>query len=49
LQGLSRLALELLLFGIGAVALFASGGVNLAWIYLIVLAINEVLLFVWTQ
>jgi hypothetical protein len=49
LQGLSRLALELLLFGIGAVALFASGRVNLAWIYLIVLAINEVLLFVWKQ
>ena len=49
LHGLSRVAVELILFGSGAVALFASGRANLGWIYLAMLAINEVLLFVWRQ
>jgi hypothetical protein len=49
LSGISRLALELILLGSGAIALFASGRANLGWIYIAVLAINEVLLFVWKQ
>jgi hypothetical protein len=49
LHGVSRLAVELLLFGAGAVALFASSKANLGWIYIAILAINEVLLFVWRQ
>jgi hypothetical protein len=49
LQGLSRLALEVVLFGVGAFALFASGKANLGWIYIAVLAMNEALLFVWKQ
>jgi hypothetical protein len=49
LRGISRLPLELILLGSGAVALFASGRANLGWIYLAILAINEVLLLVWKQ
>lgn len=49
LRGISRLPLELILLGSGALALFASGRANLGWIYIAVLAINEVLLFVWKQ
>jgi hypothetical protein len=49
LQGISRLPLELILLGSGVVALFASGRANFGWIYLAVLAINEILLFVWKQ
>lgn len=47
LQGVFRLLLELVLLGSGAVALFASGRAGLGWIYLAVLAMNEVLLFMW--
>jgi Protein of unknown function (DUF2568) len=49
LSGVPRLALELLLLGSGAIALFASGRASLGWLYLAVLVINEVLLFVWKQ
>ena len=49
LQGLARLGVELILFGAGAFALFASGKANLGWIYVAVLAMNEALLFVWKQ
>src|SRR5215212_5393199 len=47
LSGIPRLVLELILLGSGAMALFASGRADLAWIYIAVLVINEVLLFVW--
>lgn len=49
LSGASRLAVELILLGSGAAALFAIDKANLAWIYIIILVINEVLLFVWKQ
>lgn len=49
LQGISRLPLELILLGSGALALLAGDRTNLGWIYIAVLAINEVLLFVWKQ
>jgi len=49
LRGISRLVLELILLGSGAAALFATGRADLAWIYIVVLVFNEVLLFVWKQ
>ena len=42
----SFLILELILFSSGAVALFASGKWNLGWIYIIILAVNKILLIV---
>jgi uncharacterized protein DUF2568 len=47
LRGISRLSLELILLGSGAVALFSGGRANLGWVYLAILALNEILLFVW--
>lgn len=49
LSGISFLALELILFGSGAVALFASGKPNLGWVYIIILIVNKVMLTVWKQ
>ena len=49
LKGISYLAVELILLGSGAVALFASGKPNLGWIYTGILVINKVLLLVWKQ
>jgi hypothetical protein len=48
LSGISRLLLELILLGSGAVALFASGKTNLGWIYIAILLINELLLVLQT-
>lgn len=47
LRGASFLALELVLFASGAVALFASGKPTLGWIYTITLVVNKILLTVW--
>ena len=44
LRGISYLALEMILLGSGAVALFASGKPTLGWIYTIILIVNKVLL-----
>lgn len=49
LKGISYLAVELILLGSGAVALFASGKPNLGWIYTVILVINKVLLILWKQ
>ena len=49
LQGISHVVLSLILLGSGAVALFASGQATLAWVYVIVLIVNQVLLVVWKQ
>jgi hypothetical protein len=49
LRGVTREFLELTLFGLGAVALFASGRANLGWIYIVILVINKVLLALWKQ
>ncbi len=49
LSGAPRLTLELILFASGAVALFASGKPTLGWVYVIVLIVNEVLLFLWKE
>lgn len=49
LEGISHLAMELILLGSGALALFASNRPDLGWIYLAVLIVNKVLMVVWKQ
>jgi hypothetical protein len=49
LDGVLYLAAEFVLLGSGAVALFASGKPNMAWIYAIMVVANKVLLVVWRQ
>lgn len=49
LKGISYLAVELILLGSGAVALFASGKPTLGWVYTITLIVNKVLLVLWKQ
>lgn len=49
LSGISYLAVELILLGSGAVALFASGNPTLGWVYAIILVVNKGLLVLWNQ
>jgi hypothetical protein len=49
LRGISYLAVELILLGSGALALFTSGQPNLGWAYVIILVLNTVLIMVWKQ
>jgi len=49
LRGVSHLALEVLLLASGAVALFASGRLDVGWVYTAILVVNKVLLIVWKQ
>lgn len=49
LSGIPFLIMDMILLGSGAVALYASGLASLAWIYAIVLVINEILRLVWKQ
>jgi hypothetical protein len=49
LTGIPFTVMDIILLGSGAVALYASGQVNLAWIYAVVLVISEVLRLVWKQ
>jgi hypothetical protein len=49
LHGASFLILESVLFASGALALFASGKPTLAWIYLLILLVNKILLVIWKQ
>ncbi len=49
LTGIAHIVFSLILLSSGAIALFASGGTNLGWIYTIVLIVNEILLVVWKQ
>ena len=44
-----HLLLELLVFGISTIALYAAGKLQLAWIYGICVVINSLLMFVWKQ
>ncbi|MBO8164250.1 MAG: YrdB family protein [Brevibacillus sp.] len=44
-----HLLLELVVFGIPAIALYASGKQDLAWIYGVVVVINRVLMYIWGQ
>jgi len=47
LSGISYRAVELILLGSGAVALFASGRPDLGWVYTVILVVNKVLIVVW--
>jgi hypothetical protein len=49
LHGALFTIMDFILLGSGAVALYASGLVNLAWIYAAVLVISEILRLVWNQ
>ena len=49
LSGIPRLALELTLLGLGAIALFASNQPDLGWIYTAAVIINKILMVVWKQ
>jgi Protein of unknown function (DUF2568) len=49
LTGISYLAVELILLGSGAVALFASGRPTLGWVYTVTVIVNKVLLVLWKQ
>ncbi len=44
-----HILLELIVFGIPAVALYVAGKPQLAWIYGICVVINRLLMFVWRQ
>ncbi|MGE5463471.1 MAG: YrdB family protein [Syntrophothermus sp.] len=49
LSGIPFLVMDILLLGAGALALYASGLVNLAWIYAVVLIVSEALRMIWKQ
>lgn len=49
LHGASFLTLELILFTLGSLALFAAGKPTLGWIYIIVLIVNKTLILIWKQ
>jgi hypothetical protein len=49
LSGIPFTAMDIILLGSGAVALYASRQINLAWIYAVVLIISEILRLVWKQ
>jgi Protein of unknown function (DUF2568) len=49
LRGAPFTVMDIILLGSGAVALYASGLANLAWIYAAVLIISEALRLVWKQ
>lgn len=49
LHGASFLTLELVLFSLGAIALFSAGNPTLGWIYTIALIVNKALILIWKQ
>ena len=49
LSGVPFTVMDFILLGSGAVALYASDQVTLAWIYALVLIMSEVLRLVWKQ
>ena len=49
LSGIPFTVMDFILLGAGAVALYASGLTTLAWIYVCVLIISEILRMVWKQ
>lgn len=48
-EGLYRVLLELFVFGLAALALYASGKTTLAIIFAITVVINRILLHIWNQ
>jgi hypothetical protein len=49
LSGVPFTVMDIILLGSGAVALYASGLLTLAWIYAVVLIVSEILRLVWKQ
>ena len=49
LTGISLLALEVVVFGSGVAALYATRNYSLAWSFAAILVINRILMFVWEQ
>jgi hypothetical protein len=49
LSGVPFTIMDIVLLGSGAVALYAGGQVNLAWIYAAVLIVSEILRLIWKQ
>jgi hypothetical protein len=49
LSGIPFTVMDIIMLGSGAVALYASGQINLAWLYAVVLVISEILRLVWKQ
>jgi hypothetical protein len=49
LEGLSLLALEVVVFGSGVAALFAAKNYSLAWVFAIVVIVNRILMMIWKQ
>jgi hypothetical protein len=49
LSGLALFALEVIVFGSGVAALFATKNHALAWIFAVIVIINRILMFVWRQ
>jgi hypothetical protein len=49
LSGIPFTIMDIILLGSGAVALYASGQINLAWTFAAVLVISEILRLVWKQ
>jgi len=44
-----RTILEVIMFGLGALAFFAAGQTTLAAIFVVLIVINQVLLYIWQQ
>jgi hypothetical protein len=49
LSGIPFTVMDIILLGSGAVALYVSGQITLAWIYAVVLIMSEILRLVWKQ
>ena len=49
LPGLLRLIVELVVFGSAAAALYSAGRPTLAWILIVVFAVNRILMYAWGQ
>jgi hypothetical protein len=49
LTGFSLLALEIIVFGSGVAALYATKNYSLAWGFVVVVIVNRILMFVWGQ
>ena len=48
-HGFMLLALEVVVFGSGVVALYATKNYSLAWAFAVIIVINRILMFVWGQ
>lgn len=49
LHGVMLLVLEVVVFGSGVAALFATKNYSIAWSFAVIVIVNRILLFVWGQ